>query len=177
VDDEQLVRSQREAARFLDMRPSSTLHWRRSGKIGPAPWTLKELLAVKHRADAPPRRRGVKAVHGTRSRVGAGCNCPDCRAASAAIQKERERVEAKRQFTPEMRTALLDLLAQGVPFKQALGRIGVRAHQVWGRAHSDPGWGAQLQAIIDRARAADINHGRQAGYRQGCRCSEFRAAR
>jgi hypothetical protein len=119
VDDEQLVMSQRQATRLLDMRPSSIFYWRQSGKLGPAPWTLKELLAVKHRADAPPRRRGVKAAHGTPSRVGAGCNYPDCRASSAAIQRERERVEAERQFTPEMRAALLDLLGQGVPFKQS----------------------------------------------------------
>jgi hypothetical protein len=86
-------------------------------------------------------------------------------------------VEAERQFPSEMRTALLDLLAQGVSFTQALLHVGVRAHQVWGRAHSDPTWGTQLQAIIDQARPADINHGRQAGYRQGCRCSDCRAAR
>jgi hypothetical protein len=86
-------------------------------------------------------------------------------------------VEAEKQFPPATRVALLDLLAQGVPFKQALARIGVRAHQVWGRAHSDPKWGAELQATIDRARPSDINHGRQAGYRLGCRCSDCRAAR
>jgi hypothetical protein len=117
VDGEQLVMSQRQAARLLNMRPSSIFHWRRSGKIGRTPWTVKELLAVKHRTDAPPRRRGVNAAHGTPSRVGAGCNRPDCRASSSAIQRERERVEAERQFTPEMRAALLDLLAQGVPFQ------------------------------------------------------------
>jgi hypothetical protein len=177
VDGEQLVTSQREAARLLDMRPSSIYHWRRSGKLGPAPWTLSELLAVKHRADAPPRRRGVKAAHGTPSRVGAGCNCSDCRDASAAIQRERERVEAERQFPPDKRAALLDLLGQSMPFKQAVAQIGVQAHQVWGRARSDPDWGAELQATIDQARPTDINHGRQSTYRRGCRCSECRAAR
>jgi hypothetical protein len=177
VDGEQLVTSQREAARLLDMRPSSIFHWRRSGKLGPAPWTLSELLSVKHRADAPPRRRGVTAAHGTLSRVGAGCNCSDCKAASVAIQRERERRQAESQFPPDKRTALLELLAQGTPFKEAIARIGVRAHQVWGRAHSDPVWGAELQATIDRARPTDITHGRQSGYRLGCRCSECRAAR
>ncbi len=177
MDGEQLVTSQREAARLLDMRPSSIFHWRRSGKLGPAPWTLKELLAVKHRADAPPRRRGVTTAHGTLSRVGAGCNCPDCRAASAAFQKERERREAERRFPPDSRAALVELLDQGTPFKEAIAQIGVRAHQVWGRARSDPAWGAQLQATIDRARPADINHGRQSAYRLGCRCSDCRAAR
>jgi hypothetical protein len=177
VDGEQLVTSQRQAALLLNMRPSSIFYWRRSAKLGPAPWTLQELLAVKYREDAPPRRRGVKAAHGTPSRVGAGCNCSDCKAASAAIQRERERVEAERQFPPDKRVALLDLLGQGVPFKQAIAQMGVRAHQVWGRAHSDPAWGTELQATIDRARPADINHGRQSGYRLGCRCSECRAAR
>jgi hypothetical protein len=71
VDGDQLVVSQRHAARLLDMRPSSIFYWRRSGKLGPAPWMLSELLAVKHRTDAPPRRRGIKAAHGTSSRVGA----------------------------------------------------------------------------------------------------------
>jgi hypothetical protein len=177
VDGERLVTSQRQAARLLDMRPSSIFHWRRSGKIGPAPWTLEELLAVKHRVGAPYRRRGVTTAHGSLSRVGAGCNCDECRAAGAAFQRERERRQAESQFPPEARSAVLDLIAQGVMFKQALAQVGVRAHQVWGRAHSDPNWGAALQATIDRARPTDINHGRQSGYRLGCRCSECRAAR
>ena len=159
------------------MRPSSVFYWVRSGKLGQAPWTLAELLAVKHRADALPRRRGVTAAHGTLSRVGAGCNCPDCRTASAAFQKERERREAERLFPPNKRAALLALLNQGVPFKSAVAKVGVRAHQVWGRAHSDPAWGDELQATIDRARPADVHHGRQSAYRLGCRCSECRAAR
>jgi len=175
VDGEQLVTSQRQAARLLDMRPSSVFHWRRTGKLGPAPWTLSELLAVRNRPDAPPRRRGVSAAHGTLSRVGAGCNCADCRAASAASQRERR--EAESGFPPDSRTALLHLLGQGLLFKHALAQIGVRAHQVWGSARSDPAWGAELQATIDRARPAHIEHGRQSAYRVGCRCTECRAAR
>ena len=177
VDGEQLVTSQRQAARLLDMTPSSIFHWRRSGKLGPAPWTVEELLAVKNRADAPLRRRGVTTAHGTLSRVGGGCNCSDCRAASAAFQKERERQEAERRFPPDQRDALLELLDQGVPFKQALTELGIRAHQVWGRARSDPTWGRQLQETLDRMRPTGINHGRQSAYRPGCRCSECRAAR
>ena len=53
VDGEQLVTSQRQAARLLNMRPSSVFYWRQIGLLGPAPWTLADLLAVKHRADAP----------------------------------------------------------------------------------------------------------------------------
>jgi hypothetical protein len=177
MDGERLVTSQRQAARLLNMSPSSLVYWRRTGKLGPAPWTVFELLAVKHRADAPPRRRGLTAAHGTRTRVGAGCNCPDCRAAGAAFQRERERQQAERQFPPDKRAALLELIDQGTPFKQALAEVGVRAQQVWGRTWSDPEWGLQLQATIDRARPADIKHGRQSGYRSGCRCSECRAAR
>ena len=177
MEGEQLISSQRQAARLLDMRPSSIHYWLRSGKVGPPPWTLAELLAVKHRADAPPRPRGVKAAHGTPSRVGAGCNCPDCRAASAAIQKERERRLTESQFPPNARAELIELLEHGVLFKQAIAQIGVRSQQVWGRAHSDPAWGAELQATIDRARPADLSHGRQSSYRLGCRCSECRDAR
>lgn len=169
--------SRRQAARLLNMRPSSLSYWRQSGKLGPAPWSLQELLAVKHRADAPYRRRGVTTAHGSLSRVGAGCNCDECLAAGAAFQREPERRQAEIQFPPNARAALLELLGQGVLFKQALACIGVRAHQVWGRARSDPTWGAQLQATIDRARPTGIHHGRQSGYRLGCRCSECRAAR
>ena len=177
VSGEQLVTSQRQAARLLNMRPSSVFHWRRIGLLGPAPWTLAELLAVKHRADAPSRPRGVKAAHGSLSRVGAGCTCPACRAASATLQRERDRRAAERQFPPEKRARLLELLAQGVRFQEASARIGAGAKQIWGRASSDPVWGALLQTTIDRARPTDIVHGRQSSYRQGCRCSECRAAR
>jgi hypothetical protein len=177
VDHAQLVTSQRQAARLLDMRPSSVFYWRRIGLLGPAPWTLAELLAVKHRADAPRRSRGVKAAHGSLSRVGAGCTCSDCLAASAASQRERERREAERQFPAEKRSALLELLRHGTRFMQASVEIGVSPKQIWGRARSDPAWGAQLQAAIDRARPTDTVHGRQSTYRQGCRCSECRAVR
>jgi hypothetical protein len=173
----QLVTTQREAARLLNMRPSSVFYWRRIGLLGPAPWTLAELLAVKHRPDAPNRPRGVKAAHGSLSRVGAGCTCPDCRAASAAFQRQRKRRAAEQQFPPAQRAALLDLLGRGVPFREASMQIGVSAKQIWGRARSDPAWGAQLQATLDQARPTDIIHGRQSSYRQGCRCSECRSAR
>jgi hypothetical protein len=119
----------------------------------------------------------VKAAHGTLSRVGAGCTCPDCRAASTAFQRERERQEAEKQFPSEKRATLLGLLDQGILFMQATVEVGVRPKQVWGRARSDPAWGAELQAILDRARSTDIVHGRQSAYRRGCRCSECRAAR
>jgi hypothetical protein len=177
VGHEQLVTSQREAARILNMRPSSIFYWRRIGLLGRAPWTLDELLAVKHRPDAPNRPRGVKAPHGSLSRAGAGCTCPDCRAASADFQRQRERREAERQFPPAKRAALLELLGQGLPFREASMQLGVSAKQIWGRAQSDPAWGDRLQATLDRARPADVVHGRQSSYRQGCRCSECRAAR
>ena len=139
------------------LRPSSIFYWRQTGKLGPAPWSLKELLAVKHRADARYRRRGVTTAHGSLSRVEAGCNCPDCRAAAAAFQRERERRQAETQFPPSARAELLELLGQGVPFKQAFIQIGVRAHQVWGRARSDPAWGAPV---------ASHNRPREAGRHQ-----------
>jgi hypothetical protein len=177
VDGDKLVTSQREAARLLDMRPSSIFYWRRSGKLGPAPWSLAELLAVKHRADAPRRSRRVKVPHGSLSRVGAGCNCPDCRTASAEYHRERERREAEQHFPHAKRAALLDLLCQGRPLTEASRQIGVSAKQIWGRAQSDPAWGAQLQATLDQTQPTDVAHGRQAAYRRGCRCSECRAAR
>src|SRR5215211_4147796 len=123
VGDEQLVTSQRQAARLLNMRPSSVFYWRRIGLLGPAPWTLAELLAIKHRADAPNRRRQGPArltlSRGRRlSRVGAVCNCPDCLVAGAAAQRVRERREAERQFPPDKRGALLALLGRGMWFQQ-----------------------------------------------------------
>jgi hypothetical protein len=177
VGHEQLVRSQREAARLLNMRPSSVFYWRRIGLLGPAPWTLAELLAVKHRPEAPNRPRGVTAAHGSLSRAGAGCTCPDCRAASAAFQRERDRRAAEQQFPPAKRGALLELLGEGVTFREASMQVGVSAKQIWGRARSDLEWGAQLQATLDRARPTGVVHGRQSSYRLGCRCSECRAAR
>jgi hypothetical protein len=77
---------------------------------------------------------------GSLSRVGAGCNCPDCNAASAAPQRERERQQAERQFPPASRAALLQLLDTGVPTKQAAMQIGISAKQIRGRAQSDPAW-------------------------------------
>jgi hypothetical protein len=71
------------------------------------------------------------------------------------LQREREQLQAERQFPPDKRTALLALLDRGVPFKDAVAELGVRAHHVWGRARSDSKWGTELQATIDQARFID----------------------
>lgn len=83
----------------------------------------------------------------------------------------------REEFQPEKRVALLELLSQGMRLMEAAEEIEVSPKQIWGRARSDPAWGAELQATIDRARPTDVRHGRQSAYRQGCRCSECRAAR
>jgi hypothetical protein len=95
---------------------------------------VKMTGTVGDKASCPRRRRGITTAHGSLSRVGAGCNCHDYRAAGAAFQRERERRLAEGQFPktiPASRAALLKLLEQGVPFKQAIDQTGVRAHQVW----------------------------------------------
>ncbi len=47
------------------------------------------------------------------------------RAASATFQRERDRLEAERQFQPEKRAALLELLSQGMRLMEAAEEIEV----------------------------------------------------
>jgi hypothetical protein len=60
---------------------------------------------------------------GSLSRVGAGCNCPDCNAASAAPQRERECQEAERQFPPA--SGCIAPYQAGVPHPMVITKAAV----------------------------------------------------
>ncbi len=176
VEQEHRVATLQQAARLLNVSPNTIPEWRDTKKLGPAPWTASELWAVKNRPGAPPRRRGITSKHGTVSRFNVGCRCDQCRAAGAAYAREYERRRAEKQLQPAVRAELIERLADGELFGSAVQALGISAYQVWGRARSDPEWGALLQLTLDQVRPTGLRHGVQSGYTRGCRCTDCRAA-
>jgi hypothetical protein len=170
-----------QAALLLDMSPNTIAYWRDTKKLGPAPWSAAELWAVKNRPGAPFRRRGITSKHGTRSRFNAGCRCDLCGTAGAAVAREHvreyERRQAEKSLPPAVRAELIERLRRGELFASAVQALGISPSQVWGRARSDPEWGAQLQSTLDQARPTDLRHGVQSSYNRGCRCTECRSAK
>ena len=170
-----------QAALLLNVSPTTIAEWRDSKKLGPAPWSAAELWAVKNRPGAPFRRRGITSKHGTVSRYNVGCRCDLCRTAGAAYAREHvreyERRQAEKQLPPAVRVELIERLRRGELFASAVLALGISAYQVWGRARSDPEWGALLQLTLDHARPSGLRHGVQSSYNNGCRCTECRGAR
>jgi hypothetical protein len=166
---------------LLNVSPTTIAEWRDSKKLGPAPWSAAELWAVKNRPGAPFRRRGITSKHGTISRFYVGCLCDLCRTVGAAYAREHvreyERRQAEKQLPPVVRVELIERLRRGELLASAVQALGISAYQVWGRARSDPEWGALLQSTLDRARPTDMRHGVQSSYNSGCRCTDCRGTK
>ena len=132
VVEEHPVATPQQAARLLNVSPTTIWEWRNTKKLGPAPWSAAELWAVKNRPDAPPRRRGVNSKHGTRSRYHFGCRCDLCQKADSAYARGYERRQAEKQLPPVVRAELIERLRRGELFASAVRSLGISAYQVWG---------------------------------------------
>ena len=86
------------------------------------------------------------------------------------------RAKAQARLPVETRTALLDALAAGKPFKQALTELQLTHFQIWGLARHDPEWSAALDGVLMATRRGDLNHGTYYAYAQGCVCPDCRRA-
>jgi hypothetical protein len=84
-------------------------------------------------------------------------------AGNAAV-REYERRQAERRLPPSVRVELIERLRRGELLANAVQALRISTNQVWGRAHSDPEWGALLQATLDQARPANLRHGVQSSY-------------
>jgi hypothetical protein len=71
--------------------------------------------------------------------------------------------------------ALLEALAAGQPFKQALAELELTHFRVWGLARHDPAWSATLDEVLMATRRANLTHGTAYAYFQGCVCPDCRA--
>jgi len=171
-----LVHSVRRAAAATGVSPTTVRAWIDQGRLGEPPWTFGQLLAVR---DAPDpragRRRGVHSAHGTEARWVAGCNCDLCAAENRRNARDHVRAKAQARLPPETRAALLDALAAGKPFKQALAELELTHFRVWGLARHDPAWSTALDEVLMSTRRRDLIHGTPYAYFQWCVCPDSRA--
>ena len=73
-----------------------------------------------------------------------------------------------------MRQRLLAAIYDGRPFRIVLRDLGLTSNQVWGLARADEEWSTALETALTASRRSDLQHGTNAAYVHGCRCSECR---
>jgi hypothetical protein len=81
-------------------------------------------------AQARPSPR-PQADHGTLSRHAMGCDCDAYPRAQRNYQREKVRAEAQARFPQALGVQLLDALATGTPFEQAIADLGLSSRRVW----------------------------------------------
>lgn len=131
----------RRAAGLTGVSPTTVRSWINQGRLGDPPWTAEKLLAIRGAPHSRNRHRpGVHSAHGTAARWVAGCDCDLCTAENRRRVRDHVRAKAQTRLPVETRAALLDALAAGKPFKQALTELQLTHFRVWGLARHDPEW-------------------------------------
>lgn len=161
------------AARLAGLTPPSIRLWIRKGWLSAEPpWTLEQLRAASDQSRQRPGS-GSEAEHGTPTRWRGGCTCDACR--DAHNEDTWSRRETARVLWWQSRTGpLLELLASGTPYGEALHELGLTAQAVTGHRRRDPGFAQALDEALMLGRDPDLSHGGSTAWRQGCRCPECR---
>jgi hypothetical protein len=68
----------------------------------------------------------------------------------------------------------LDAIYAGRSFGPIPRDLGLTSNRVWGLTKTDEEWSAALDAALMATRRADLEHGTNAAYVQGCVCKECR---
>lgn len=162
----------RAAATAVGMTAPGLRQWIKKGWLPDGPWTAHQL----HKALEKSRQtagRGSQAEHGTTSRWRAGCNCDLC--ADAHNTEWRHHRERRRRAEWVGRDqALIDTLAGGTPYAEALAHHEVTAQAVTAHRRRDVDFAARLDAALLAGRDPGLGHGTSGAWRHGCRCPECR---
>lgn len=160
------------AARHAGVTPTTIRAWRERDWLPAPPWTPWQLDRA---ADRSRQRagRGSTVEHGE-SRWRAGCRCDTCRTDHTAVSNSR-REAARVEWWQSREQPLLDLLAGGAVYREALVEVGVTAQAVTAHRHRSPGFAERLDDALTAGRDETLEHGTARTWRQGCRCPECRA--
>jgi hypothetical protein len=166
--------SRRAAAQFLGVSPSTVGRWVTDGKIPAPPWTFEQLEMVKPKS-ARGARRGSVARHGSVARRRFGCSCELCLAAGHAAQKQYWDGRAEKFWFEGFRAQrLMEFVAGGVPYFEAVARVGATPRQVRAQRVRDTGFAEALDDALVKGRDPGPYHGTFSFYHDGCRCPDCR---
>ena len=165
------ITSARQAAAVCGVTRFAVRAWIDRGLLPEPPWTVPQLERTRDKAALRP---GPQAPHGTRARWSHGCGCRQCRQAQNDTVRAYGRARAQHRLSTEVRQQLLAAVYAGQPFRQVLRDLGLTSNQVWGLTKTDDKWSAALDAALMATRRADLEHGTNAVYVQGCVCKECR---
>lgn len=162
-----------DVARRAGVTPATVRTWVGKGWLAASgPWTAADVRAAAARS-RQQAGRGSSAAHGTPSRWRAGCTCELCRAAHTEDTKAAR--EASRvAWWQERERPLLDALASGAPFREAVAEVGATAQAVTAHRRRSSSFAAALDDALRQGRDGAIEHGRASAWRAGCRCPECR---
>ncbi|CAN3132221.1 hypothetical protein ACNUDN_30305 [Mycobacterium sp. smrl_JER01] len=68
--------------------------------------------------------------------------------------------------------SLLDALANGTSYRQALDDAGVTAQAFSQKRRRDPAFGRAANAALMAGRNPNLHHGRDSAWKAGCRCPD-----
>lgn len=171
--DTRTIRTLVAAARIVGVTPGTIRLWLDRGWLRTSgPWTAQQVRRAAERAPHPGAR-GIQAAHGTPSRWRAGCPCDDCLAAhNAEIAELRE--AARFAWWADREKSLLEALASGERYSEALERLDITAQAVTAHRRRSPAFAAALDQALMAGRDPDLQHGAWPGWKGGCRCPECR---
>lgn len=133
----------------------------RGGHLSPPPWTLPVLEGADRKFQDTNRPRGAASEHGTADRWAAGCGCVECSAAHSEDTSRRRRRQ-RTEWWAERETALLEGLADGLPYAEALSVADVSWQAITERRRRDDDFAGHLDDALMQGRPV-VAHGAVCG--------------
>ncbi len=165
--------SARAAAAEAGITAPTIENWQRKGWLPAPPWTKHQITMAQRRSRQRPGE-GSTAPHGTPARYRAGCPCTPCREAENAANRGLTYRRGMAHWA-ELGPALLDSLASGVSYQDALAAHGVTQQALTRHRHRDPDFATRLDEALMIGRDPTLPHGTNMGWKARCRCPECRA--
>lgn len=113
------------------------------------------------------------ATHGTVSKWRNGCRCKRCTKVHGKSTTEYRRLG--HPVDDQVKAQVIEMIGGGHTPSEVEESIGMSWMQVAGRTMWDPEWRERLDEAWTR-RFIGVEHGQERIYKQGCRCTDCKAA-